>query len=114
MHKVLTVFVALAVAMGVVVFWQPVTATAANTALPAARPHPTTRVCPDNGKLLACFAIRQTDTVQPNLSANTTPPGFGPADLRSAYNLTGTGSAAMTVAIVDAYDDPNAESDLAT
>lgn len=27
--------------------------------------HPTERVCPDNGKLRACFAIRQTDTVQP-------------------------------------------------
>src|SRR5208283_3512516 len=39
--------------------------------------------------------------------------GFSPADLRSAYNLpsesAGTG---QTVAIVDAYDDPNAESDL--
>lgn len=79
----------------------------------SARPHPTTRVCPDNGTLLACFAIRQTDTVQPNISATMAPPGFGPADLRSAYNLTSAGSAATTVAVVDAFDDPNAESDLA-
>jgi len=42
-----------------------------------------------------------------------TPSGYGPADLRAAYKLTGTGSASQTIAIVDAYDDPNAESDLA-
>jgi hypothetical protein len=52
--------------------------------------------------------------VVPHLAANALPNGFGPADLRDAYNLTTTGSAAMTVAIIDAYDDPNAESDLAT
>jgi subtilase family serine protease len=45
------------------------------------------------------------------------PAGYGPADLQSAYNLgpaiaagAGTG---MTVAVVDAYDDPTAEADLA-
>src|SRR5262245_36580433 len=38
--------------------------------------------------------------------------GYKPADLRSAYNLTSAGSSAQTVAIVDAFDDPNAESDL--
>jgi len=37
--------------------------------------------------------------------------GYGPADLASAYNLAG--GAAPTVAIVDAYDNPNAASDLA-
>ncbi|MFY9807714.1 MAG: hypothetical protein WAK86_10690 [Pseudonocardiaceae bacterium] len=76
MRKVLAVFAALAVAAGVVVFWQPVAAAGAPTA-PHAR-HPTTRVCPDNGKLLACFAIRQTDTVTPNLAANALPNGYGP------------------------------------
>ena len=40
--------------------------------------------------------------------------GFSPADLRSAYNLPSTsGGSGQTVAIVDAYDDPNAEADLA-
>jgi subtilase family serine protease len=43
--------------------------------------------------------------------------GYGPADLRAAYNLA-TASAkrgfGQTVAIVDAYDDPTIESDLAT
>ena len=43
-----------------------------------------------------------------------TPSGYGPADLRAAYNVTGTGSPTTTIAIVDAYGYPNAESDLAT
>jgi hypothetical protein len=46
------------------------------------------------------------------VSAAATPSGFGPADLRSAYGLPSGGSG-MTVAIVDAYGYPNAESDLA-
>jgi len=41
---------------------------------------------------------------------NATPSGYGPSDLRSAYNLTTNSTA--TVAIVDAYNDPNAEADL--
>ena len=41
------------------------------------------------------------------------PSGFGPADLRSAYNLPTTGGNNKTIAIVDAFDDPNAEADLA-
>jgi subtilase family serine protease len=43
-----------------------------------------------------------------------TPAGYGPADLRSAYNIpSGAGSSSYTIAIVDAYGYPNAESDLA-
>lgn len=38
--------------------------------------------------------------------------GYGPADLQSAYNLPTVGGAGQTVAIVDAYDDPNAEADM--
>ncbi|HEV3173533.1 MAG TPA: S53 family peptidase [Actinocrinis sp.] len=41
------------------------------------------------------------------------PPGYGPADLASAYKLPATGGSGQTVALVDAGDDPNAESDLA-
>jgi subtilase family serine protease len=43
---------------------------------------------------------------------NTGPSGYGPSDLRAAYSLTATGSSAQTIAIVDANDNPNAESDL--
>ncbi len=42
------------------------------------------------------------------------PVGYGPTQIRSAYKLTGLTSGGRTVAIVDAYDDPKAESDLAT
>jgi subtilase family serine protease len=42
------------------------------------------------------------------------PVGLGPADIRSAYKLAGLHANGRTVAIVDAYDDPKAESDLAT
>jgi subtilase family serine protease len=42
-----------------------------------------------------------------------TPSGYGPADLRDAYALPAGGGAGATIAVVDAYDDPRAESDLA-
>jgi hypothetical protein len=82
MRKVLAVFAALAVAAGVVVFWQPIAA-AGNAVAPAAH-HPLPVVCPDNGKLLACFAIRQADTGVPNLAANALPNGYGQTDLCTA------------------------------
>jgi subtilase family serine protease len=45
--------------------------------------------------------------------ASSGPTGHGPADLQAAYNLpTGTAGTGMTVALVDAYDYPNAEKDL--
>src|SRR5205814_7506675 len=48
------------------------------------------------------------------LAPNLTPNGFGPADLQSAYALpSATAGASQTVAIVDAFDNPNAEADLA-
>ncbi len=51
-------------------------------------------------------------TGKPQVTA--TPSGYGPADIQSAYGLTGLSSGGRTVAIVDAYDDPTAEADLAT
>src|SRR3954465_4673313 len=42
---------------------------------------------------------------------NAVPSGYGPSDLRSAYAITGDGT--TTIAIVDAYGYPGAESDLA-
>ena len=48
---------------------------------------------------------------QPQVTIN--PAGFDPVDLQKAYGLSATGGSGQTVAIVDAYDDPNAESDLA-
>jgi len=57
---------------------------------------------------------REGKALERNATPNIAPAGFGPADLRSAYNVTATGSAAVTVAIVDAYGYDNAEGDLAT
>ncbi|MFI9380293.1 S8 family serine peptidase [Kutzneria sp. NPDC052558] len=57
-----------------------------------------------------CFAVYRAPQ---SFGANATPTGFGPADLRSAYKLPSTGGAGQTIAIVDAYDNPNAEADLA-
>ena len=69
------------------------------------------RVCPDNAPGTAhCHAWIRTD-----VRASAAPSGFAPSDLQSAYNLTSassTNGVGATVAIVDAYDDPNAESDL--
>lgn len=69
-----------------------------------------------------CFAKVVTDargnirewTPNPRLARNSTPSGYGPADLRSAYKVTSSGSSSYTIAIVDAYGYPNAEADLAT
>ncbi len=46
--------------------------------------------------------------------ASTLPSGFGPAQFLGAYNLSGTTSANTTIAIVDAYNNPNIFSDLNT
>ncbi|MFF4661087.1 peptidase S8 [Streptomyces sp. NPDC001381] len=45
------------------------------------------------------------------------PTGYGPSDLQDAYGLTDAAAdngSGETIAIVDAYDDPDAEADLAT
>src|SRR5215510_9196261 len=44
---------------------------------------------------------------------NPAPAGFGPSQLRRAYKISGTGSSATTVAVVEAFGYPNAEADLA-
>ena len=44
--------------------------------------------------------------------ATAAPSGYGPADLKAAYNLDTTRGTGQTIAIVDAYDDKTAEADL--
>jgi hypothetical protein len=72
------------------------------------------RVCGDVGKGFArCQAWLRTDVhgeIRPG-----TPGGYAPVDLQLAYGLTSdskTKGGGETVAIVDAYDDPNAAADL--
>jgi N-acetylneuraminic acid mutarotase len=89
----------------------------------ATAPAPTTgaapvrRACPTpKPGYAACDALIRTDAAghQGMLAAGVTPLGYGPADLQSAYALpSATAGKGATVAIVDAYDDPTAESDLA-
>ncbi|MFB7506206.1 S53 family peptidase [Streptomyces broussonetiae] len=52
----------------------------------------------------------------PKAADASTPSGYGPSDLQSAYGLTSAAASkgsGETIAIVDAYDDPNAAADLA-
>lgn len=53
------------------------------------------------------------DTRGRPLVTNTTPTGYTPAQIQSYLGLKGNGSG-QTIAIVDAYDDPNIASDLNT
>ncbi|MFI5674984.1 putative Ig domain-containing protein [Streptomyces cellulosae] len=64
----------------------------------------------------SCFAQRRTDIKQrlATALAAAAPSGLSPANLHSAYKLPSTGGSGLTVAVVDAYNDPNAEADLAT
>ncbi|MEY9861709.1 subtilase family serine protease [Catenulispora sp. GAS73] len=68
--------------------------------------------------LAACDALHVNNVAEhiraTGVTPNATPSGFGPADLRSAYNLPAGGGAGQTVAIVDAYNDPNAAADMNT
>ncbi len=61
-----------------------------------------------------CFgrAIRPAKQAGPQIMAG--PTGLGPAQIQSAYKLAGLNASGRTVAIVDAFDDPNAASDLNT
>jgi subtilase family serine protease len=71
------------------------------------------RVCPSAAPETArCHSWVAVDP-SGNPFATTAPSGFTPAQLRAAYGITGSGSSTTTIAIVDAYDDGNAESDLA-
>ncbi|MFV5997669.1 carboxypeptidase regulatory-like domain-containing protein [Streptomyces sp. NPDC056231] len=124
--RVLALIVALAVAalsLIAVPAAASVSATAAKDPVPATKAadptspgqHPTNQVCakPSKAGEMSCLAMVRTDVVAAKgLQADAAPAGLSPADLQSAYNLPAAGST-ETVAIVDAYDNPNAEADLA-
>ncbi|WP_329139421.1 carboxypeptidase regulatory-like domain-containing protein [Streptomyces sp. NBC_01476] len=65
----------------------------------------------------SCFSFRRTDVRHAlglqRAGAAAAPDGLSPADLHSAYNLPADGGDGATIAIIDAYDDPTAEADLA-
>jgi hypothetical protein len=75
---------------------------------------PSQRVCPGpvHGAA-ACHAKVVTDGKGTPL-AGSGPSGYGPAQFHGAYELPYGAPSPQTIAIVDAYDDPTIESDLAT
>jgi hypothetical protein len=104
----------------------PVAGSAAATAAAGAAAGDYARACPVTRKQVACMALTRTNVRQrpQRLLGAGVPPstdGYSPAGLQGAYALPssygifpsndGTGE---TVAVVDAYNDPDAASDLAT
>ena len=84
------------------------------------RPVETVNSCTQNVAVghYTCFAERRSDIgfktkKQVQASPLAVPSGYGPSSLQSAYALPTGGGSGQRVYIVDAYDDPNAESDLA-
>jgi subtilase family serine protease len=60
-----------------------------------------------------CFAIRVDRIRKGRVRHSGSPIGYGPSDLQSAYSLPSSSRGiGQTVAVVDGYDDPNAEHDL--
>src|SRR5438067_3594540 len=67
-------------------------------------------------ELANLVALPAGHAIAPNYDPNQAPGGYWPAQVRHAYGfdqLTATGSG-QTIAIVDAFDDPNISRDLAT
>ncbi len=104
----------LAIAAAVATAAAGLTAQAAQAApSPTGSAHRSVRACaaPTAGTA-SCYALVRTD-VAGKPGPGATPSGYGPADLQSAYKLpSSTAGSGQTIAIVDAYDDPTAESDL--
>jgi subtilase family serine protease len=112
----------LSLGLGTASFPAPVAAANSNpTSAPTAAAPTARAICgPAAPGFASCLSLLRTDLVplaQSLVTPLRAPSGYAPADLQSAYALTGPASAlgaGMTVAIVDAYDLPTAESDLAT
>ena len=70
-------------------------------------------VCAPGAGETRCLSYIVTEDGHP--SSSVVPQGYGPGDLQAAYALpSASNGAGQTVAIVDAFDDPRAESNLAT
>ena len=77
--------------------------------------HRHARVCGAPSKRrAACDAVVDLNVSGPLATSSTVPSGYGPADLQAAYSLPSAASGrGLTVAVVDAYDAPTAQADLA-
>jgi subtilase family serine protease len=65
-----------------------------------------------------CFAMRRSDigfTAKAAITPQVTPSGYGPSSLQAAYKLpSASAGSGQRIYIVDAFDDPNAATDLNT
>jgi hypothetical protein len=84
------------------------------TGVARAEEEPEAACPPATETTVECLSLYVPPGVFPSYQGSGEQGGFSPADLRSAYNLPSTGGSGQTIAIVDAFDDPNAESDLKT
>jgi hypothetical protein len=98
-------------------------AVAPRAAVPTVAQQPTRRACSQPAKpgVAECMTLIRTNVaahkglLRRGVTAQAAPSGYGPSDLQSAYDLpSATAGSGATVAIVDAYNDPNAAADLAT
>lgn len=61
-----------------------------------------------------CHALVTADTNGNPIASSTPPAGsYGPAQFHTGYSLPTAAPSVQTIGIVDAYDDPNIENDLA-
>ncbi len=91
----------------------PTTTTAAPTTTTAA-PTTTTAAPTTTTAAPTTTTAAPTTTTAPSSGCTTVHNGLTPCDLQAAYQLPSvSGGTGKTVAIVDAYDDPKAEADLA-
>ena len=106
MKRLVTTFVPATVVVCLAVIGWPATPAGAANAHASYR-----AVCPSalagTGR---CHALVVTDR-RGNPLATTSPTGYGPVQFRTAYGLTAA-SGTQTIGIVDAFNDPKAESDL--
>jgi len=100
----------------------PIAAAPARAAAATSSGHDFKRACAAATKAgeMFCMALERTNVAhrtQASVGPDQAPSGdgYGPSSLQSAYDLpSSTAGAGQTVAVVDAYDDPDAASDLAT
>jgi len=116
----------LTVMVGLLALLGGISAQAATAAAPGTRPAKprltgSKAVCsvPTTPDTAMCFARVATTRagkpfVSSDVSPDATPDGYGPLQFETAYNLPATAGVPQTIAIVDAYAQPNITGDLET
>ena len=122
--RAVSALIAVVTALVWAAFATPQASAAASTGASTLTPTPastTQRACaaPAKPGFAQCMSLIRTD-VAPRARAQAVPDGlpssfgYGPASLQSAYDLPSSwAGAGQTVAVVDAFDDPDAAGDLA-